>query len=348
MSAINLEEAANVASEFVSSLENLPIEVQHLLLEIKHKDKRSQELQQEINKESAKYIRHSLRSASSNPPGQALSVKDTTIPQTVKVNYAEIDRLAVEKEKLAERIVSLLTRARARLDLDLNKVLVLQGDIDPAIQVVHASVSGTRSSGPIAQVTESLRVATNAIAIPEAPSVPVATTPAGPPPMKKRRVAATQAASSAGSIKLPSPAPLPTASAHTASGAQRSRLSQQVARHSPMRQRRVTASVDPDADEDAEGEEDLEDNAEDNGDVEDKSLYCFCQKLSYGEMIACDNPDCNYQWFHLPCVNLKPPLPDNWYCSECVTKVEGAAALLAQAQAATERQTSQRKGRKKQ
>jgi len=27
----------------------------------------------------------------------------------------------------------------------------------------------------------------------------------------------------------------------------------------------------------------LEDNAEDNGDVEDKSLYCFCQKLSYGE-----------------------------------------------------------------
>lgn len=115
-----------------------------------------------------------------------------------------------------------------------------------------------------------------------------------------------------------------------------------------MRQRRVTASVDPDADEDAEGEEDVEDHAEDNGDVEDKELYCFCQKLSYGEMIACDNPDCSYQWFHLPCVHLKPPLPDNWYCSECAPKFPGAAAMAAQAQAAAERQTSQRKGRKKQ
>ena len=39
-------------------------------------------------------------------------------------------------------------------------------------------------------------------------------------------------------------------------------------------------------DEDAEGEEDLEDNAEDNGEVEDKELYCFCQKLSYGEVCS--------------------------------------------------------------
>ena len=51
--------------------------------------------------------------------------------------------------------------------------------------------------------------------------------------------------------------------------------------------RRVATSVGPDADEDAEGEEDVEEDAmEEGGDTEDKELYCFCQKLSYGEVRA--------------------------------------------------------------
>ena len=92
----------------------------------------------------------------------------------------------------------------------------------------------------------------------------------------------------AGSIKLPSPAPaaVPVAAATAAVG-QRSRLSQQVQlRNSPAaRGRRVTTSAGPDADEDAEGEEDLEEDAMDEGgDTEDKELYCFCRKLSYGEV----------------------------------------------------------------
>lgn len=94
-------------------------------------------------------------------------------------------------------------------------------------------------------------------------------------------------------IKLPSPAPV-AVNTHAGSssnvsgggGSQRSRLSQHVhPRHSPARAtRRVATSVGPDADEDAEGEDDVEDTGDDNGDVEDKELYCFCQKLSYGEV----------------------------------------------------------------
>lgn len=45
--------------------------------------------------------------------------------------------------------------------------------------------------------------------------------------------------------------------------------------------------------EDAEGEDV---DGEEGEDGEDKELYCFCQKLSYGEMIACDNSGCPYQW----------------------------------------------------
>ena len=100
-----------------------------------------------------------------------------------------------------------------------------------------------------------------------------------------RRVAA---ASSAVSIKLPSPAPavVPVSAAATATS-QRSRLSQQVQlRNSPAaRGRRVATSMGPDADEDAEGEDDMEeDTMEEGGDTEDKELYCFCRKLSYGEV----------------------------------------------------------------
>ena len=102
----------------------------------------------------------------------------------------------------------------------------------------------------------------------------------------------------AGTIKMPSPAPVAsTTSTRSVGGttggvaanvSQRaSRLSQQVhPRQSPSRStRRVTASVGPDLDEDAEGEDEPEDTAEDLGEVEeDKEIYCFCRKLSYGEV----------------------------------------------------------------
>jgi hypothetical protein len=96
--------------------------------------------------------------------------------------------------------------------------------------------------------------------------------------MKERRLA--PAGSNNGSIKLPSPAP---ANQYTPS--QRSRLSQQAHRrnNSPAtRSRRATSLFGPD--EDAEGEDDLEENGEDGGDPEDQRIYCFCQKLSYGEV----------------------------------------------------------------
>lgn len=287
-----MEEAAALAAEYIASLDNLPTEIQFLLAEIKHKETRSQELQQDIQRETAKYIRHSLRSGAA--PG---SSKDGQMPQKIEEDYAEVDRLADEKLRLAQRMVALIARARARLDHDLSKVLILQGDLDPSQQNTFVMTG----RNPVQQINESLRHAMTLADVP--PAAPVAPTPA--PPMKRKRAAAV---AQAASIKLPSPAPvslqLPV---------QRSRTSSH--RPSPARGRRAVSSVGPD--EDAEGEDDVEDAGDDGEDNEDKSLYCFCQKMSYGEMVACDNPKCPYSWFHLPCVNLKPPLPDVWYCSEC-------------------------------
>ena len=37
----------------------------------------------------------------------------------------------------------------------------------------------------------------------------------------------------------------------------------------------------------------------------DESVFCYCRKGEEGDMIACDNPTCDYEWFHFSCVGLK-------------------------------------------
>ncbi|KAI1796121.1 hypothetical protein LXA43DRAFT_970036 [Ganoderma leucocontextum] len=291
----NLEEAANIATEYLASLENLPSEAQHILVEIKHRDIRSQELAEDIRKETQKYFRHSSKNA-----GQPLPGKDAAIPDTVSGLYADLDALAAEKVALSDRLVKIFERAMARLQHDLQKILKLQGE-EPGLPATQHFLSSVEST---VQQIQSLRAAAQAIEVPTAPA-PVS----APPPPKKRKTT-----SSAGSIKLPSPVPV-ASSSHSNNGTTQRSMSRMVhPRQSPMRSRRFTASAGLD-DEDAEGEED--EAGEDGADAEDQELYCYCQKLSYGEMIACDNEECKYQWFHLSCVDLKPPLPDTWYCNDC-------------------------------
>jgi inhibitor of growth protein 3 len=66
-------------------------------------------------------------------------------------------------------------------------------------------------------------------------------------------------------------------------------------------------------------DEDMED---DEG--EDDKRYCFCNQRSYGEMVACENDDCPYQWFHTGCLNMKkvPDEDEDWYCPTCREKPE--------------------------
>ncbi|PIA15787.1 hypothetical protein COEREDRAFT_102660 [Coemansia reversa NRRL 1564] len=45
--------------------------------------------------------------------------------------------------------------------------------------------------------------------------------------------------------------------------------------------------------------------------------YCYCNQVSYGEMVACDNDNCEVEWFHLGCVDLKGPPEGTWYCRDC-------------------------------
>ncbi|KAE9554443.1 hypothetical protein FO519_002317 [Halicephalobus sp. NKZ332] len=45
--------------------------------------------------------------------------------------------------------------------------------------------------------------------------------------------------------------------------------------------------------------------------------YCFCQRVAFGRMVACDGENCKYEWFHFVCVGLTEDPEDDWYCQEC-------------------------------
>ncbi|OBT39440.1 hypothetical protein VE00_09832 [Pseudogymnoascus sp. WSF 3629] len=63
-------------------------------------------------------------------------------------------------------------------------------------------------------------------------------------------------------------------------------------------------------------------DAEDDEEVEvdaNEPRYCYCNGVSYGEMVACDNDACAKEWFHMECAGLKvaPKNAAKWYCDDC-------------------------------
>jgi hypothetical protein len=89
----------------------------------------------------------------------------------------------------------------------------------------------------------------------------------------------------------------------------------------------------------------VQDEDEDEEIGADEPLYCYCNGVSYGEMVACDADDCEKEWFHLECVGLKVAPRGNgkssspasfisrsvandirvsakWYCNDCKEKMK--------------------------
>ncbi|KAF8213505.1 hypothetical protein K438DRAFT_1956883 [Mycena galopus ATCC 62051] len=339
----SLEDASTIVSEFIYSLDNLPNEVAHLLQEIKEKEIKAQGVQ----------FRVLLHQRLAFPRGLACPVSEIHAhPRQNITAYAEINELSAEKCALAQRIIDLVSRTRARLDSDLAKQRAPPAHaLGGGLPDVEGEVYIGASRNPASQIGESLRTALGASATmpdirAQVPTTPVVTAPRPYPLARRRRVRAgrrlkkpmltdvvgteRRITAAPTSIKLApvvaatpprrSASPLTTsvaANSHSSSSHKRSRLSRQIHPREEM-------------DVDAEGEEE--------GEGEDENLYCFCQKQSYGDMIACDNDDCPYEWFHLSCVQLTQPTPEKWYCRECIENSKKGLTGGA---------TGQRKGRKR-
>ncbi|KAK8900685.1 hypothetical protein QC760_010675 [Botrytis cinerea] len=63
------------------------------------------------------------------------------------------------------------------------------------------------------------------------------------------------------------------------------------------------------------------DEVDDDGNLIDpnEQRYCICNRVSFGTMIACENDNCEKEWFHLECVEMTavPPRTTKWYCPDC-------------------------------
>ncbi|GKT48354.1 chromatin modification-related protein YNG2 [Colletotrichum spaethianum] len=59
-----------------------------------------------------------------------------------------------------------------------------------------------------------------------------------------------------------------------------------------------------------------------NDEAGDDKKYCTCQNVSFGDMVACDNEDCPYEWFHWSCVGLKSEPNGTWFCPVCTENME--------------------------
>ena len=48
-------------------------------------------------------------------------------------------------------------------------------------------------------------------------------------------------------------------------------------------------------------------------------LYCYCRQPEDNTRtwIACDNPNCSIEWYHIECLKIKSIPKGKWYCSNC-------------------------------
>lgn len=53
----------------------------------------------------------------------------------------------------------------------------------------------------------------------------------------------------------------------------------------------------------------------------DEVLYCVCRQVSYGDMVGCDNENCDIEWFHYKCVGLTSSPKGAWHCDQCTKKL---------------------------
>lgn len=54
-----------------------------------------------------------------------------------------------------------------------------------------------------------------------------------------------------------------------------------------------------------------------------------CKRISFGNMIACENWTCPYEWFDYCCVSMTHARKGWWVCSECVKKQNAKWMVVA-------------------
>lgn len=247
-------DAAAVLEQYVSDLNNLPLEVAHFLEEIGDKDvkfydtrKRIQQRDNQIHK----FIR-AHGSLAENP-------KEGPAYPKIRADFEKAMGLQQQKLDIAHTGLYVVSKELKKLNTEINR---LENDgMLPPITQEDLSTDSSRQPSVSASAPSNSRART----------------------------------SSAAAEKRNSPA------------ASNSRSGTPASQRPTKRQKTEASSSPPVPDKNVsfiDGED-------------EEVLYCFCQQVSFGNMVACDNPDCQYEWFHYGCVGLSTPPSGTWYCPSC-------------------------------
>ncbi|OQS55471.1 Ing5 [Ecytonucleospora hepatopenaei] len=57
-----------------------------------------------------------------------------------------------------------------------------------------------------------------------------------------------------------------------------------------------------------------------NNESTDNRIYCSCGGKAYGNMIRCDEEECDIGWYHYKCIGILKTPKSPWKCSRCVGK----------------------------
>ncbi|POV99332.1 hypothetical protein PSTT_13858 [Puccinia striiformis] len=330
--------------DFVDSLANLPSEVGHLLCEVAYLDyaKKSAKddqppVSQAGNGESglnkkwysvdesrrkAASKQSSIARHSHKPPNNLLTPnpKEPVLIERALAHYDDAIKLSKEKEKFASGAVNLVTRHLERLNQELAKLAATTGVEVPEFK-------REPSESPLAPASAKLCLRFSQAfcnGLSNAVGTPVAGFEATRNNKRKQLLTDTPPPHNFNPTQLPG-----IGSSLPASGQANKRRAGQARQtlriHMPFMQPKEAeevAAMDYGPGDEAEGDEGEESNAGD-----DTTLYCFCQKVSYGEMIGCDNKTCQYEWFHVSCLGLKETPIGKWYCPQCTAEGKGQKFL---------------------
>ncbi|UZJ52380.1 hypothetical protein CBS101457_001700 [Exobasidium rhododendri] len=327
----DLGEVAQLATEFISTLDNLPQEVQHMIKEIEHKDAKVQEMLPKLAAREAQMRELLSRKENLSDVDKA---KMDKISEKIKVDYARADEWSVQKEVLSKKLWRCLYAHKHRLDQEVEKIspaLIKQVESTlPALPSALTSVSPGNINPAV-----SLSGLPTIIANLKSPSVESDAAIGNVSGLKRKLASSSQLArdSPSHSTKQARPSshdrmasPLHSSTASAAANAFIPSFSHPIVSKKALKSSGLSsmlAKVDADLDFDADADADADADGDGGGDGEkDNKIYCHCQRVSFGEMIGCDSDDCQYEWFHLSCVGLSKPLPQTWYCEDCKERME--------------------------
>lgn len=177
-----MEEATAIAAEYISSLDNLPSEVQFILRETQTLDERAAEYQARINSRQAKILAHYKNLVGANGSGEVLLTNVESLQDKILGDYEKLAAISAQKQEYAASLETLMVKHLRRLNEDLIKLQ------DPTGTLSSLPIPIPMESNPITHEVKSMSQTLSSLmaSIPGAASIPHAASESHAEPQESR------------------------------------------------------------------------------------------------------------------------------------------------------------------